>query len=133
MAQKTKASKKQKTFDKLSSNITKTAGLISAIIVIIGAITGASSWVSSQFTNAVTGQISDFQQEVRDSDKSTKQATTRLELMILMEHDPENIVAIERMAKYYFQELDGDLYMTQKVSDWCNAHGRDCSIIIGDK
>ena len=117
--------------EKADKKLQKWASIIGSIVAILGALTGAFSWASSQFTNAVSEQISGFQQEVRASDQANRQATTRLELMILMEHDTENTVAIERMAKYYFQELDGDLYMTQKVSDWCNAHGRDCSSIIG--
>lgn len=117
--------------EKADKKLQKWASIIGSIVAILGALTGAFSWINSQFTNAVSNQISGFQQEVRDSDQANRQATTRLELMILMEHDAENTVAIERMAKYYFQELNGDLYMTQKVSDWCNAHGRDCSSIIG--
>ena len=124
---------KKSLYDKTDKKLQKVASTIGAIIAIIGAVTGVCSWVSSQFSNAVSAQISGFQQEVRDNDKVNKQAATRTELMVLMAHDSENILAIERMAKYYFQELDGDLYMTQKVSDWCNAHGRDCSVIIGGK
>ena len=124
---------KKSLYDKTDKKLQKVASTIGAIIAIIGAVTGVCSWVSSQFSNAVSAQISGFQQEVRDNDKVNKQAATRTELMVLMAHDSENILAIERMAKYYFQELDGDLYMTQKVSDWCTAHGRDCSLIIGGK
>ena len=123
--------KKEKLLDKVSDRAKKIAGIISAIGVFVSAAAGVCSWVSSQFSDAVSAQISGFQQEVRNADKADKQATTRIELMVLMEHDSDNIVAIERMAKYYFQDLDGDLYMTQKVSDWCNAHNRDCSAIIG--
>lgn len=124
---------KKSFYDKADKKLQRIAGTIGAIVAIIGAVTGVCSWVSSQFTNAVSAQINGFQQEVRDNDKVNKQAATRTELMVLMAHDSDNVLAIERMAKYYFQELDGDLYMTQKVSDWCNEHGRDCSSIIGGK
>ena len=124
---------KKSLYDKTDKKLQKIASTIGAIMAIIGALTGVCSWVSSQFQQAVSAQISDFQQEVRDNDKVNKQAATRTELVILIEHDSNNVVAIERMAKYYFQELDGDLYMTQKVSDWCNAHGRDCTSLIGEK
>lgn len=119
--------------DKASKKLQKISSTIGAIAAIIGALAGVCAWVSSQFQQAVSAQISGFQQEVRDNDKVNKQSATRTELMILIEHDSDNVVAIERMAKYYFQELDGDLYMTQKVSDWCNAHGRDCASLIGGK
>lgn len=124
---------KKSLYDKTDKKLQKLAGTIGAIIAIVSAIAGACSWVSQQFTSAVSSQISDFQREVRENDKTNKQSATRTELMILIEHDSENTVAIERMAKYYFQELDGDLYMTQKVSDWCNSHERDCTSIIGGK
>lgn len=124
---------KKSLYDKADKKLQRIASTIGAIIAIMGAATGICSWVSHQFSSAISAQISDFQHEVRENDKINKQAATRTELMILIEHDSNNIVAIERMAKYYFQELNGDLYMTQKVSDWCNAHGRDCSILIGEK
>lgn len=122
-----------KKYDKADKKLRRIAGTIGAIAAIAGAFTGLCSWVNTQFTNAISSQISSFQEEVRTADKADKQATTRIELMVLMNHDPDNVVAIERMAKYYFQELDGDLYMTQQVSDWCNEHNRDCTAIIGGK
>ena len=124
---------KKSLYDKADKKLQRIAGTIGAILAIVGAFTGLCSWVNTQFTNAISSQISSFQDEVRENDKVDKQATTRIELMVLMEHDADNVVAIERMAKYYFQDLDGDLYMTQKVSDWCNAHGRDCDSLIGEQ
>lgn len=119
--------------DKADKSLKKASSIIGAVVAILGTIAGACSWINSQFQQAVSAQISGFQQEVRDNDKINKQSATRTELMILLEHDSNNVIAIERMAKYYFQDLNGDLYMTQKVSDWCNAHHRDCTIIIGEK
>ena len=124
---------KKSLYDKADGKLQKIAGTIGAIIAISGAIAGICSWVNTQFTNAISSQISGFQEEVRAADKADKQATTRIELMVLMNHDPENIVAIERMARYYFQELDGDLYMTQQYSDWAKKYGGDTSIVVGGK
>lgn len=121
---------KRKWLDRVSDKTKKIAELISAIVVIGGAATGLCSWVSSQFANAVAAQIDDFREETKANNVKTEQATTRLELMMLIEHDPTNIVAIERMAKYYFQELNGDLYMTQKYSDWARAYGGDTTIVV---
>ena len=94
---------------------------------------GGFSWVSNKFASAVSEQISGFQEEVKAANSKNEQATTRIELMVLMEHDPENVVAIEKMAKYYFQELNGDLYMTQKYSDWARQYGGDTTIVVGGK
>lgn len=122
-----------KKYDKADKKLQRIASTIGAIIAISGAVTGLLSWVNNQFTTAVSAQISGFQEEVRTADKTDKQAITRIELLVLMNHDPENVVAIERMAKYYFQNLDGDLYMTQKYSEWARQYGGDTTIVIGGK
>lgn len=119
--------------EKADKKLKKWASIIGSIVAILGALTGAFSWVNSQFTNAVSRQISGFQQEVRDANIKHEQAVTRVELMILIEHDPENVVAIEKMAKYYFQDLDGDLYLTQKYSEWARQYGGDTTIVVGGK
>lgn len=124
---------KKSLYERTGKNLKQIAEMIGAIVAIIGAITGVCSWVSSQFQNAVSSQISGFQQEIKDANQRQEQSLTRVELMVLMAQDPENIVAIEKMARYYFQELDGDLYMTQRYSDWAKTHGGDTSIVIGSK
>lgn len=124
---------KKSLYDKADKKLQRVAGTIGAIVAIIGAVAGVCSWVNQQFTSAVSAQINGFQEEVRASDKADKQAATRIELMVLMNHDPENIVAIERMARYYFQELDGDLYMTQLYSEWAKEYGGDTTIVVGGK
>lgn len=117
--------------DKMSERAKKISGIITAAAVIIGAITGVFSWVSSQFSAAVSNQIADFRNEVKASDDKQNQAITRLELLELMETDPENTVAIEKLARYYFGELNGDQYMTGKYSEWARSYGGDTSIVIG--
>lgn len=124
---------KKSIYERTGKTLKQIAEMIGAIIAIIGAITGVCSWVSGQFQNAVSAQISDFRQETKESANRQEQAITRVELIVLMEHDPDNIVAIEKMARYYFQELNGDLYMTQRYSDWAKAYGGDTSIVIGSK
>lgn len=124
---------KRSLYDKFDKRAQRIAGTISAIIVIGGALFGVGSWLNDQVTNAIAAQIGDLKTTMQESDKQQNQAITRLELMNLMQTDSNNVVAIEKMAKYYFQELDGDLYMTQKVSDWCAAQHRDCSVLIGGK
>ena len=124
---------KKSLYDKADKKLQRVAGTIGAIAAILGALAGACSWINQQFANAVSSQISDFREEVRAADEADKQAATRIELMVLMNHDPTNIVAIERMAKYYFQELDGDQYMTKMYSDWAKEYGGNTSIVIGGK
>lgn len=124
---------KRSLYDRFDKRAQRIAGTVSAVLIIGGALFGVGSWLNDQVTNAIAAQIGDLKTTMQESDKQQNQAITRLELMNLMQTDPDNVVAIEKMAKYYFQELDGDLYMTQKVSDWCASKHRDCSVLIGGK
>lgn len=127
------ANKKVSIYDKIDSRLKRIAATVSASIVIIGAAASLCSWLSSQVQSAITTQISDFRQETQEADLRQEQAVTRVELMILIEHDPENKVAIERMAKYYFIELKGDRYMEGRYGEWADEYGGDISFLIGDK
>lgn len=118
-------------YDKADKRLQKLSKTIGAVVVILGAAAGVCSWVSNQFADAVSSQISDFRQEMEQANKRHEQTITRVELIALLEHDPNNIAAIEKIAKYYFRELDGDSYMLQKYSDWARQYGGDISIIIG--
>ncbi len=122
---------KKSLYDKTDGKIQKWAKTISAVIVILGAVTGVCSWVSHQFATAVTSQISGFQQEMEQANTKHEQTITRVELIALIEHDPDNTAAIEKIAKYYFRDLNGDSYMLQKYSDWAREYGGDINIIIG--
>lgn len=122
---------KKSLYDKADGKVQKWAKTISAIIVILGALTGVCSWVSHQFATAVSSQISEFREEMESSNLRQERSITRVELMALMEHDPDNVAAIEKIAKYYFRTLDGDSYMLQKYSDWAKRYGGDITIIVG--
>lgn len=121
---------KKTVYDKADKKLQKAASIVGSILVLFGALSGMYSWISSQFTNAISNQIDEFRQEVKASDAAQNLAITRLELVNLIKDDPTNVVAIEKMGRYYFGELDGDQYMTAMFSDWCNEYGTDCSIVL---
>ena len=120
-------------YTKADKKLQKWAGTIGALATIIAAIGGVCAWASGQFASAVSDQISGFQQETRDANNRHEQATTRIELMVLMEHDPTNVAAIEKLAYHYFVELDGDTYLTGMYSTWCHEYGGDPSIAVGGR
>lgn len=123
---------KKSLYDKADGKVQKWAKTISAIVIIIGALAGVYSWASAQFAKAVSDQISAFQQETREADTEMRQSITRVELLSLMEHDPDNIVAIEKLARYYFTVLKGDKWMSERYSRYAKEHGLDESFVIGD-
>lgn len=118
-------------YGKTSKNLQKTSATIGAIVAIISAATGICTWVSNQFQSAVTAQLSAFQEETRAADARQEQSVTRVELLMLMTQDPENKAAIEKMARYYFKTLGGDLWMTSRYSSWAKEYGGDITLIVG--
>ena len=124
---------KKKILDIFSDRTNKIASIISAMLVIIGVLTGAISWISNHFTSAISIQIEEFRQEVKASDQRQDQAITRLELINLIHNDPTNIAGIEKLARYYFSDLNGNQYMSGIYSRWCQEYGGDPSIAIGGK
>lgn len=123
----------KKLLDKVSDNLGKIAGIVSAIVAITGAVTGAVSWANGQVQAAISTQISDLKSEVQNNQQKTEAQITRLELLNLIHNQPKNIAEIEKIAKRYFQELDGDWYATGLYSTWCQEYGGDPSIVVGGK
>lgn len=121
---------KKTIYDKADKKLQKAASIVGSILVLFGALSGMYGWISSQFTNAISSQINEFRQEVKVSDTAQNLAITRLELTNLIKDDPTNVVAIEKMGRYYFGELDGDQYMTAMFSKWAKQYGGDASIVV---
>lgn len=118
-------------FERFSKKAQLIAGAISAVLIIGGALVGVGGWLKDQITGTISTEITDFRQEVKATEATQNQAITRLELLNLMQSDPTNVLAIEKLARYYFGELNGDQYMTGKYSDWARAYGGDTTIVIG--
>lgn len=125
-----KMKKSERLYDKTDKKLQRLAGTIGAIAMIIGAITGVFSWVQVQFTNAISSQIGEFRQEVKAANDSQDLAIMRLELMNLIQNNPDNVVEIEMLGKKYFNPpYNGDSYMSVLYSQWANARGLDTSFI----
>ena len=122
---------KESAYDKAGKKLQRASKTVGAIVALFATATGICTWVSNQFQTVVSAQISDLTSEIRESDKEQAQAITRVELMMLIEHDPENKVTIEKMAKYYFVDLVGNRYMEEKYSEWAKEYGGDISFVIG--
>lgn len=123
--------KKESLYDKADKRLHKWSATIGAIVAIVGALTGALSWVQAQFANAVSAQIDGLKAEMQESDRRTEIQITRLELMTLIDTQPENTAEIEKVARHYFIDLKADWYLTGIFSKWCREHGGDATIVIG--
>ena len=135
-------SKAKKKWDSLDKNVQKWASRLAAIATIVGVLTAGGGWLIHQVDNAVATcietQTTEIQQEVQKlaetvetQDKEQEQRLMRLELMMLMEHDPDNVLGIERLAKEYFSErINGNSYMTSYFTKWAKQYGGDLSIVL---
>lgn len=131
--------KVKKKWQSLDANIQRIAKTLGAIAAIIGAVTGAGAWITSQMNAAldahITAQTYDLKQEVKEltttveiQDKEQELQLMRLELMVLMEHDPDNTVEIEKLAHKYFSS-GGNTYMSSVYAKYCRQHDVDCEIM----
>ena len=126
-------SKKASLETRVDKKLNKWAARITAAGVIIGAATGICSFVTNQFSSVISGQIDNLRQELQAADNKQEQQITRLELLNMIYNQPENTAAIEKIAKHYFQELNGDWYATGVYSEWCAKYGGDSSVAAGVK
>ena len=128
-------------WDKLDDKAQKWAKRLTTFATIIGVLVAASSWLINQLDNAVAArleaQTASLQQEVEtlskgreQADRQTELQLTRLELMMLIAHDPENVVEIEKIAHRYFNDLSGNSYMSSEYSNYCKQYSADCEIIF---
>ena len=123
---------KESAYDKADRKLQRVSKTVGAIVALIAAATGVCTWVSTQFQNAVSAQINDLATEIRESDEDQTTALARLELLGLMEHDPDNTVAIEKLARHYFVDLSGNSWMSERYSKYAREHNLDASFVIGD-
>lgn len=107
------------------------SAFISAVIAIGAALLGAGQWIVHEVTAATNNRVDALEQKIDDNQQTNELATTRLELMMLLDHDPNNVIEIEKLARKYFNPpLNGNTYMTSVISEWCTEHGIDCGTII---
>ena len=106
------------------------AALLSAIIAIGAALIGGGKWLVMEINSSTNARVDTLEEKIDDNYTKDELATTRLELMVLMEHDPDNVIEIEKLAKHYFSDLNGNSYLTSVFSRWCREHGANCEIVL---
>lgn len=122
--------KKENQFGKISENLKKISAVISAIGVIIGAFVGVGGWIVNQVNAESSEQIQALEARLDEAHKESQLGITRLELQGLINDTPENRTEIEKLARYYFLELDGDTYMTSMYSKWATEYGGNIEFVL---
>ena len=100
--------------------------LIAAVGVIGAAVVGAGTWCVSA-VNASTNEKLD---KISDKIDTIELNSTRNQLLTLMSDYPDNESEILKVASYYFNDLNGDWYMTELFTKWCDGRGIDVNKIV---
>lgn len=135
--QTSKIKKLEERWDNMDRWAKRILGAVATIGTIIGIIGGMTSWVIGQVDLILEAKLAPLEQEIitlqEHSDEGDKKQVlniTRLELTNLIAHNAENVVEIERVARYYFVDLGGDWYMSKIYSDWAKEYGGDISFVL---
>ena len=114
----------------ITQRIKDSASLISAVLVIGGALVGAGNWIIGEVSATTNERLDALEAKIDGNQSKNELATTRVELIMLIEHDPTNTVEIEKLAKHYFIDLNGDTWATSVVSQWCKEQSVNCGEIL---
>lgn len=115
---------------RIPDRIQKIAGIIVALGTIFGALGGFGQWIVHEVTASTNNRIDTLEQKMDNNQKNNELSVTRLELMNLLQTDPDNVIEIEKLGRHYFRDLKGNAYMSGLISRWCVDHGVDCGEIM---
>lgn len=67
-------------------------------------------------------QLSTGLDKVLKVSEETRKDTVRIQLLMILKHQPDNIDTILKIAELYFVKLRGDWYMTTVFNQWAKEH-----------
>ena len=117
---------KEKMSEKIVKKTKSLADVITAVGIIGAAILGIGSW----FTSLANADMNRKLDTIILKTDTAEENATRSQLLTLMSDYPDNESEILKVAQYYFQDLDGDWYMTGLFTKWAETRGIDVSDIV---
>lgn len=117
---------KEKMSEKIIKKTKSLADVITAVGIIGAAAVGIGTWCVTQINAGTNKKLDTIIEKV---DKAELNAT-RSQLLTLMSDYPDNESEILKVADYYFNELDGDWYMTDLFTKWADSRGIDVTKIV---
>ena len=100
--------------------------LIAAVGVIGAAVVGAGTWCVSAVNASTNEKLDNISSKIDTIELNS----TRNQLLTLMSDYPDNESEILKVASYYFNDLNGDWYMTELFTEWCDGRGIDVNKIV---
>lgn len=125
-SKQTKREKKVKLLSKIPFTIKEVSAFIVGVTTIVGAITACSSYISSKITQSTNERLDSISTQLN----SLELDSTRTQLLTLMSNYPDNESEILKVAYHYFQDLNGDWYMSELFEEWAEERDIDVSKIM---
>lgn len=110
----------------IRERIKDTSDVIGAVAIIGTACVGVGTWCVTQINASTNTKLDSISDQVTE----LKLDTTRNQLLTLMKNYPDNEEEIMKVAKYYFNDLNGDWYMTNLFIEWGEERGIDVTEIV---
>ena len=114
---------------KLVTRIKDVADVITATGVIGATTIGCATWVFSQASAGTNEKLDEIIEKVNVAELDA----IRSQLLLLISNYPDNESEILKVAEYYFQDLDGDWYVTNIFTKWAEDRGINPDSIINIK
>lgn len=111
---------------KFSKRLKAISEIISAILVIGGAVVGAVTWINGRIQATLEERFDSIDSKLATAELDS----ARTQLLVLMNDYPNNESEILKVAHHYFNDLDGDWYMSELFSKWAEERGIDISHIM---
>ena len=115
--------------EKWTEKVKSLAEIVTAVGIIGAAAVGVGTWCLSQINSETNSKLDKISTKI----DGIEMDSTRNQLLVLMSDYPNNESEILKVADFYFNELDGDWYMTELFSKWGTSRGIDVSNIIRSK
>lgn len=117
---------KEKRAKKFITRVKEFADILTAVGIIGAALVGVGTWCTHQINSSTNEKLDTISGQMQD----LKLDTTRNQLLTLMKNYPDNEEEIMKVARYYFNDLKGDWYMTSLFIKWGNEKGIDVTDIV---
>lgn len=117
---------KEKKAKKFITRVKEFADILTAVGIIGAALVGVGTWCTHQINASTNEKLDTISGQMQD----LKLDTTRNQLLTLMKNYPDNEEEIMKVARYYFDDLNGDWYMTGLFIKWGNEKGIDVTDIV---
>lgn len=78
-----------------------------------------------EYKQCTDERIESFKESVKElveTTRETRKDTLRIQLLMILENQPNNIDTILKLAETYFVILHGDWYMTSEFNKWAKKH-----------